>query len=106
MQKNSTCHSKTRDLVQECRCADILIVAIGKAGAIDKRFVSPGQTVLDVGINVDESGKTRGDVDFDGASAIVDAITPVPGGVGSVTTAILCRHIVEAAERMQENGIR
>ena len=93
------CHSKTRDLVRECREADILVVAIGKAKAIDRRFVSPRQTVIDVGINVDESGKTRGDVDYDEVSPLVQAITPVPGGVGSVTTAILCRHVVEAAER-------
>ena len=93
------CHSKTKDLVKECRCADILVVAIGKAEAIDERFFSPGQIVVDVGINVDKTGVTRGDVDYNAASAIVEAITPVPGGVGSVTTAILCRHIVEAAER-------
>lgn len=92
------CHSKTRDLVRECRDADILVVAIGKAAAIDGRFVSPGQIVIDVGINVDASGKTRGDVSYDEVGPVVRAITPVPGGVGSVTTAILCRHIVEAAE--------
>lgn len=96
------CHSKTRDLVRECRDADILVVAIGKAEAIDGQFVSPGQIVVDVGINVDESGKTRGDVKYDEVSPKVYAITPVPGGVGSVTTAILCRHIVEAAEIQQD----
>lgn len=95
------CHSKTTDLVRACRDADILVVAIGKANALDDRFVSPGQTVIDVGINVDEFGKTRGDVDFDAACRVAYAVTPVPGGVGSVTTAILCRHIVEAAESKQ-----
>ena len=95
----TVCHSKTADLARECRGADILVVAIGKAEAVDGRFVSPGQIVVDVGINVDESGRTRGDVNYCEASAVVEAITPVPGGVGSVTTAILCKHIVEAAER-------
>ena len=100
------CHSKTRNLAQECRDAEILVVAIGKAKAIDKRFVSPGQTVIDVGINVDESGKTCGDVDYGEVSPLAHAITPVPGGVGSVTTAILCKHIVEAAERrMKKQGL-
>lgn len=98
------CHSKTKDLARECRCADILVVAIGKAKAIDSRFVSPGQTVIDVGINVDEHGRTLGDVDYDEVEPIVHAITPVPGGVGSVTTAILCNHIVEAAERMSQTA--
>lgn len=93
------CHSKTRELASACRGADILVVAIGKAKAIGRRFVSPNQIVIDVGINVDESGETRGDVDYDEVSPVVQAITPVPGGVGSVTTAILCKHIVEAAER-------
>lgn len=97
------CHSRTGDLPRECRGADILVVAIGKAAAIDRRFVSPGQTVVDVGINVDESGKTRGDVDYEDVFPLVRAITPVPGGVGSVTTAILCRHVVEAAERKAES---
>ncbi len=97
------CHSKTTDLVRACRDADILVVAIGKADAIDDRFLSPGQTVVDVGINVDESGKTRGDVVFDAACRVAHAVTPVPGGVGSVTTAILCRHIVEAAERRSKS---
>lgn len=93
------CHSKTRELASACRGADILVVAIGKAKAIGRRFVSPNQIVIDVGINVDESGETRGDVDYDEVSPVVQAITPVPGGVGSVTTAILCKHLVEAAER-------
>ena len=98
------CHSKTGNLARECRGADILVVAIGRAEAIGGDFVAPGQTVIDVGINVDGAGKTRGDVDFAAVSPVVQAITPVPGGVGSVTTAILCRHIVEAAERKAEGG--
>ena len=75
------------------------MVAAGKAGVVTKDFVSPGQTVIDVGIHVGEDGKLCGDVKFDEAEPIVSAITPVPGGVGSVTTAVLCKHVIEAAER-------
>ena len=101
-QKNATvtmCHTKTVDLPGECRRADVLVVAAGKAGVVTKDFVSPGQTVIDVGIHVGEDGKLCGDVKFDEAEPIVSAITPVPGGVGSVTTAVLCKHVIEAAER-------
>ena len=101
-QKNATvtmCHTKTADLPGECRRADVLVVAAGKAGVVTKDFVSPGQTVIDVGIHVGEDGKLCGDVKFDEAEPIVSAITPVPGGVGSVTTAVLCKHVIEAAER-------
>ena len=101
-QKNATvtmCHTKTADLPGECRRADVLVVAAGKAGVVTKDFVSPGQTVIDVGIHVGEDGKLCGDVKFDEAEPIAAAITPVPGGVGSVTTAVLCKHVIEAAER-------
>ena len=77
----------------------ILVVAAGKAGVVDGSFVAPGQIVVDVGINVNEEGKLCGDVKFEEAEPIVEAITPVPGGVGSVTTAVLAKHIIEAAER-------
>ena len=93
------CHSKTKKLHEISRNSEIIIAAIGKAGFIDSKFLSHGQTVIDVGINVNEEGKLCGDVKFDDAEKIVEKITPVPGGVGSVTTAILAKHVIEAAER-------
>jgi methylenetetrahydrofolate dehydrogenase (NADP+)/methenyltetrahydrofolate cyclohydrolase len=78
----------------------VLVVAAGRAGVVDQSYVSPGQAVIDVGINVDENGKLRGDVDFEGVEPVVSAITPVPGGVGAVTTAVLCKHVVESAEKV------
>ena len=82
----------------ECRRADIIVAAAGKAKVISADHVSHSQVVLDVGINVTPEGKLTGDVDFDTVEPIVSAITPVPGGVGSVTTAVLAKHVVEAAE--------
>ena len=82
-----------------CREADILVAAAGKAGMISGEFVKPGAVVADVGINVDESGALRGDVEWAGLENTAAAATPVPGGVGSVTTAVLCRHLAEAALR-------
>ncbi len=102
LKRNATvtvCHTKTADPVAECSRADILIAAAGKAGVITGRHVAPGQTVLDVGINVTPEGKLMGDVDFDAAEPVVGAISPVPGGVGSVTTAVLAKHVIEAAEK-------
>ena len=93
------CHSKTKNLPDISRNAEIIIAAIGKAGFIDSKFLSHGQTVIDVGINVNDEGKLCGDVKFYDAEKIVEKITPVPGGVGSVTTAILAKHVIEAAER-------
>ena len=103
IQRNATvtvCHTRTVDLPAVCREADILIAAAGKAGMIGADFVRPGQIVVDVGINWNEQEqKLCGDVDFDAVSPIVDAITPVPGGVGTVTTSMLISHVVEAAKR-------
>ena len=93
------CHSKTRNLPEICKRAEIIVAAIGKAGFVDSKFVSPGQVVIDVGINVDENGKLCGDVKFDEVSQIVKAITPVPAGVGSVTTSVLAKHVIEACEK-------
>lgn len=94
------CHSKTRDLAQCCREADVLVVACGRARMVGADCVRPGQVVVDVGINWDESaGRLVGDVDFDVVEPVVDAVTPVPGGVGSLTTAVLMKHVVQAAER-------
>ncbi len=102
MERNATvtmCHTKTVDPVAICRGADIIVAAVGSAGAVDGRYISRGQTIIDVGINVDENGKLCGDVRFDKAEPLAGAVTPVPGGVGSVTTAVLCKHIIEAAEK-------
>lgn len=93
------CHTRTADLPAECRRADVLVAAAGKAGAVSAQCLGPGQVVLDVGINVDEDGNLVGDVDFAAAESTVEAITPVPGGVGAVTTSVLARHVIEAAEK-------
>ena len=96
----TTCHTHTRDLAAECRAADIVVAAVGRARTIGVDAVREGQTIIDVGINWDEAaGKLVGDVDFGAAEPVVDTITPVPGGVGAVTTAILAKHVIEAAER-------
>ncbi len=93
-------HTKTKDLPAACKDADILVVACGHIGTVGADAVSAGQVVIDVGINWNEqTQKLCGDVDFDAVEPLVSAITPVPGGVGSVTTAILAKHVVEAAER-------
>lgn len=102
LQKNATvtlCHTRTVDMPSVCREAEILVVAAGKAGVVDASYVSPGQVVVDVGINGNAEGKLCGDVAFDAVEPVVEAITPVPGGVGSVTTCVLVGHVVEAAER-------
>ena len=103
IKKNATvtvCHTRTADLPAVCREADILIAAAGKAGMVGADFVRPGQIVVDVGINWNEQEqKLCGDVDFEAVSPIVEAITPVPGGVGTVTTSVLVGHVVEAAKR-------
>lgn len=93
------CHTKTVRLPDVCRDAEILVAAAGKAGLVTSDFVREGQIVIDVGINVDADGKLCGDVAFDEVEPIVSAITPVPAGVGSVTTAVLAKHVIEAAER-------
>ncbi len=93
------CHTRTADLPGEAKKAEILIAAAGKASMVDESFLSPGQTVLDVGINVDENGKLCGDVKREAAEEIAAAYTPVPGGVGSVTSAVLMSHVVKAAEK-------
>ena len=92
------CHTKTADLPALCRTADILVSAAGKAGLVDASYLRPGQVVVDVGVNVSPEGKLCGDVRFEQAEKIVDAISPVPGGVGSVTTLVLCKHVIQAAE--------
>ncbi|SMC38598.1 methylenetetrahydrofolate dehydrogenase (NADP+) / methenyltetrahydrofolate cyclohydrolase [Oscillospiraceae bacterium] len=95
----TVCHTKTADLKAECQAADIIVAAAGVAKMVTSDFVKPGQIVLDVGMNVDEEGKLCGDVDFAGVSEIVDSITPVPRGVGSVTTSVLLKNTVTNASR-------
>ena len=95
----TTCHTRTIDMPSVAREAEILIVAAGRAGVVGAEYVAPGQIVIDVGINVNAEGKLCGDVDYAAVEPIVDAITPVPGGVGSVTTSVLVGHVVEAAMR-------
>lgn len=93
------CHSRTADLAKVMRTADIVICATGRPRAFGPECFREGQTVLDVGINFDKDGKLCGDVDFDAVAPIVDAITPVPGGLGSVTTSVTMEHTVSAAEK-------
>lgn len=108
--KNATvtmCNSRTQNLPEVCRQADVLVVAMGKMGAIGADCFREGQIVVDVGIHVNEQGKLCGDVRTAEAEDIVSAITPVPGGVGAVTTAVLVRHVVRAAARryvLEEDG--
>ena len=99
--KNATvtiCHTKTENLQEECRNADIIVACAGVPRMITSDFVREGQVVIDVGIHVVDD-KLCGDVDYDSVSEIVDAITPVPGGVGSVTTTVLLKHTIMSAER-------
>ena len=105
IRKNATvtiCHTRTVDMPSVTREADLIIVAAGRAGVVGADYVRPGQIVIDVGINMTEDGKLCGDVDFAAVEPVVDAITPVPGGVGSVTTSVLVGHVVEAAARTLE----
>ena len=99
--KNATvtiCHTKTENLQEECRNADIIVACAGVPRMITSEFVREGQVVIDVGIHVVDD-KLCGDVDYDNVAEIVDAITPVPGGVGSVTTTVLLKHVIMSAEK-------
>ncbi|THV28296.1 bifunctional 5,10-methylenetetrahydrofolate dehydrogenase/5,10-methenyltetrahydrofolate cyclohydrolase [Glycomyces paridis] len=94
----TVCHSRTKDLAAVCRGADVLVAAVGRAGMIGADFVKPGATVIDVGTNPTEDGGLVGDVDYAAVSEVAGRLTPVPGGVGPVTTALLLRHTVVAAQ--------
>jgi methylenetetrahydrofolate dehydrogenase (NADP+) / methenyltetrahydrofolate cyclohydrolase len=99
LDRNATvtiCHSRTRDLAAITRQAEVLVVAAGRVGLIGASHVAPGATVIDVGTNATADGGLVGDVDASVAS-VAGAFTPVPGGIGPVTTALLLRHVVEAA---------
>ncbi len=106
LQENGTvtiCHSRTKDLAAICRQADILVAAVGRAKFVTADMVKEGATVIDVGINRDENGKLCGDVDFDTVEPIAGAITPVPGGVGPMTIALLLKNTLTAAK--EQNGL-
>lgn len=108
MQRDATvtvCHSKTKNAAEIARDCDILIAAVGKAEAIGAEYFSENQTLIDVGINFDDSGKMCGDADFSAAEEIVSAATPVPGGVGAVTTAVLAMHTAQAALHFAEREV-
>ena len=92
------CHSRTKNLAEICRGADILVAAVGRAKMITADMVKPGAVVIDVGMNRDENGRLCGDVDFDAVEPVVSYITPVPGGVGPMTIAMLMKNAVRAAE--------
>jgi len=94
------CHSRTRDLAAQVRQADVVVAAVGKVGLVTADMIKPGATVIDVGMNRDAQGKLCGDVDFAGVSQVAGAITPVPGGVGPMTRAMLLVNTIEAAERL------
>lgn len=96
------CHEFTRDVPSETRDADILVVAAGVPGLIGEGHVNENMTVVDVGINVGADGKMCGDVDFDKVAPLVKNITPVPGGAGTVTTSVLAKHVIRAAESLDQ----
>ena len=100
LKENATvtiCHTRTKELPEICRQAEILVAAAGKAGMVEESWVSDGAVVIDVGINVDENGKLCGDVDQASMESRNLLLTPVPGGVGAVTTAVLAKHLIQAA---------
>lgn len=99
------CHSRTENPPEIARQADIIVAAVGRAKAIGAEYFAPGQTVIDVGINFDAEGKMCGDVDFAAAEGMVKAISPVPGGIGAVTTAVLLLHVVEAADKFYSDNM-
>ena len=105
LHKNATvtiCHSRTKDLREVCKRADVLVVAVGRAKMVDASYIKEGAVVIDVGMDRDENGKLCGDVDFDSACTVAGAITPVPGGVGPMTIATLMRNAVTAAIKQSE----
>jgi len=107
LQKNATvtiCHSATRDLAGHTREADVVIAAVGKRNVLTREMVKPGAVVIDVGMNRNDEGKLCGDVDFDGVREVAGWISPVPGGVGPMTRAMLLVNTMEAAERDRTNG--
>jgi methylenetetrahydrofolate dehydrogenase (NADP+)/methenyltetrahydrofolate cyclohydrolase len=97
-------HSRTRDLADVCRRADVVVVAAGRRGLVTAEMIRPGATVIDVGTNRGDDGKLVGDVDFDAVAEVAGAITPVPGGVGPMTRTMLLQNTLEAARRRRGFG--
>ena len=95
----TVCHSKTKNLKEICQRADVLVVAIGKAKFVTADMIKPGAVVIDVGMDRDENGKLCGDVDYETVSQVASAITPVPGGVGPMTIAMLMQNTLIAAKK-------
>ena len=107
LDKNATvtiCHSRTADLPAVCRQNDVVIAAVGRSEMVKGDFINEGTVVIDVGINVNAEGKLCGDVKFDECVEKASMITPVPAGVGSVTTSVLAKHVVKACKQL--NGIK
>ena len=98
----TVCHSRTQNLQEICKTADILIVAIGKKHFVNKDFIKPGAVVIDVGINRDQNNKICGDVNFEDVKDIVSAISPVPGGVGPMTVMILMKNLIYITKEQQK----
>lgn len=108
MKKNATvtvCHTRTKDMAGTCRNAEVLVAAAGSAKMIRKEHVGENAVVIDVGINVDEAGNLCGDVDLEAISQTAFLATPVPGGVGSVTTSVLAKHLMKAAKSRPQAGV-
>lgn len=105
LKENATvtvCHTRTKNLEEVCRQGEILVAAAGRAGMITGDFLAEGAVAVDVGINVDEEGNLCGDMEFSSVSEKASMATPVPGGVGGVTTAVLAEHLVRAALKRNE----
>ena len=101
----TVCHTKTKDLKAELQRADIIVAAAGKASIIKAEHVHEGQVIIDVGMDTDDEGKLCGDVDYANVAPIVDSITPVPGGVGAVTTSVLLKYTVASAQRFADGEV-
>jgi methylenetetrahydrofolate dehydrogenase (NADP+) / methenyltetrahydrofolate cyclohydrolase len=99
----TTCHSRTRDLAEVCRRADVLVAAVGRPRMVRADWVKPRAVVIDVGVNRTDAG-LAGDVDFDAVKEVARAITPVPGGVGPMTVAFLLRNTLQAARMARAKG--
>ena len=109
MKENATvtvCHTKTSDLAGTCRMGEILVAAAGKARMITGEMIREGAVVADVGINVDEDGKLCGDVDYEAAETKAAYLSPVPGGVGSVTSSVLAKHVIRSADYFAKNACK
>lgn len=105
LKENATvtiCHTRTVDLPKTCRDAEILVAAVGRARMLNADYVGQDAVVIDVGINVDENGTLCGDADFDSLEGVASMATPVPGGVGAVTTAVLAKHLVQAVQARRD----